>query len=170
MANDQQATSLGFLGSGLLVGGRRLGIHLRQLGHRALTVHGQLVGAGGEHPGVFDLGHQAGILWHSGDDSGGGNGQFLGGDPQVLFLGDAVKLLQTRLPDITDGATQRPASSGARQDTVLAFEGIPGSPPGHRADTTEHGQAVVPANVFHTLGNIVHLLAAATGSGDEGAA
>jgi len=169
VANDQQATCLRLLGGGLLVGGGRLGIHLRQLGHGALAVGGQLVGASGEHPGVFDLGHQARLFRDGGHHRSRGNGQLLGGDLQVLFLGDAVKLLQARLPDITGDAPQRAADCNARQDAVLAFKGITGSAPGDNPDTTEHGHAVVPANVFNALGNIVDLLAAATGSGDEGA-
>ncbi|MNE51658.1 hypothetical protein D3C80_1462940 [compost metagenome] len=158
------------LGGSLLVAGRRLGIHLRQLGHGPLAAGSQFVGTGGEHAGVLDLSHQACLFRHRRYHGGRGDRQLLGGDLQVFFLGDAVKLLQAGLPHITDDATQGAASCGAGQDAVLAFEGITGSPPGHGPDTTEHWQAVVLANVFYSLGNTLPLLAAATGSDHEGAA
>ncbi|MNG81882.1 hypothetical protein D3C79_405480 [compost metagenome] len=110
-----------------------------------------MVGTGGEHPGVFDLGHQTGIFRYRRDDGGGSDGELLGGDLQVFFLGDAVKLLHPRLPQVTRDAPERPTHRSAGQDTVLALEGVTGRPTGDHADTAKHGHPVILANVFYGL-------------------
>ena len=76
------------------ISGGGFGIHLSQFVYSPLTASSQLIRSIRKHAGVLDLGNQTGVLGHSGDNRAGSNSELLGVDLQVLFLGNAVELLE----------------------------------------------------------------------------